>query len=79
VKTLLREYRPPAVRPPLMGNEIAARFRSVVRLGILGRQRLQYWQLLVWAAFRKPSVFPMAVALAINGYHFHKVCELHVR
>lgn len=79
VLTLLKEYRPPRVRVPLTGNDIAAFIRSVFRLGIVGRERLHYWRLLCWSVFRKPSTFPLAVTLAISGYHFRKVCELHVR
>ena len=79
VKTLLKEYRCPAVRATPTRYEMAALFRSVYRLGIVGRERLHYWKLLVWALFRKPEVLPMAVTLAISGYHFRKVCELHVR
>jgi hypothetical protein len=53
-------------------------FRAGVRLGIIGRERLQYWNLLFWALFRRPRLFPQAVTLAIYGYHFRIICEQHV-
>jgi len=79
VKTFLREYRAPRARslPPI--NEIMALFRSIVRLGILGHERFEYWKLMLWASFRRPRLIPLAVTLAISGYHFRRVCELHVR
>ena len=78
VRTFLREYRAPTIHVPLNGGDILAFFRSIVRLGIVGRERLQYWKLLVWTVFRRPRQFPMAVKFAIYGYHFRKTCERHV-
>jgi radical SAM superfamily enzyme YgiQ (UPF0313 family) len=78
VRTFLREYKAPAINAPLSVRHILAFFRSVVRLGIVGRERLQYWKLLAWTVFRRPKRFPMAVTFAIYGYHFRKTCEGHV-
>jgi hypothetical protein len=78
VRTFLREYQAPEIRIPLNRDYFMAFFRSVVRLGIIGRERVQYWKLLAWTLFRRPRLFPLAVTLAIYGYHFRKVCELHI-
>ena len=78
VRTFLREYRAPAIHRSLSVREILAFFRSVLRLGIVGRERLQYWKLMLWTSFRRPALLPLAVTLAITGYHFRRVCELHV-
>ncbi|MBU1049383.1 DUF4070 domain-containing protein, partial [Candidatus Bipolaricaulota bacterium] len=78
VQTFLREYKAPPVHRSLSGRHILAFFRSVYRLGIVGRERLQYWKLLIWTAIRRPQQFPMAVTFAICGYHFRKTCERHV-
>lgn len=78
VKTFLREYQPPKIHTSLRFQHILAFFRSVYRLGILGKERVQYWKLLVWTLFRRPKSFPLAVTLAIYGYHFRKTCNLHV-
>jgi hypothetical protein len=53
--------------------------RSVFRLGIFGKERAHYWKLLLWTMFRRPKSLPLAIQCAIYGYHFRKVCELHVR
>lgn len=78
VKTFLREYQAPKIRTAANLQYILAFPRSIVRLGILGKERLHYWNLLFWTLFRRPSLFPLAVTLAIYGHHFRKVCELHI-
>jgi radical SAM superfamily enzyme YgiQ (UPF0313 family) len=79
VKTFLREYHPPKISLPLDFDRLMAFFRSIWRLGILGRERLYYWRLLLWTLFRRPHLFPLAITLAIYGYHFRLVSNSHVR
>ncbi|MBN1874183.1 MAG: B12-binding domain-containing radical SAM protein [Anaerolineae bacterium] len=78
VKTLLREYKPPEIHAPLTFTYIMAFIRSIFRLGIFGKERRYYWDLLLWTLFRRPSLFPMAVTLAIYGHHLQRMCELHI-
>ena len=78
VKTLLREYKAPKITIPMNSEYIRAFFRSVLRLGIIGKERLQYWKLLIWTTFRRPKLFPLAITLAIYGYHFRQVMDLHI-
>jgi radical SAM superfamily enzyme YgiQ (UPF0313 family) len=78
IRTLLCEYRPPRVRSRIQFAHILALLRSFYRLGILGKERFQYWRLLLWTLFHRPRLLPEAVILAIYGYHFRKVCETHV-
>lgn len=83
VKTFLREYKPPKIKVPLNFRHIPvnthALIRSIVRLGIVGKERFQYWKLFLWTLVRKPRSFPMAITLAIYGHHFRKTSETHVR
>lgn len=78
VKTFLAEYNPPKIRRPLSRQHILAFFRSIYQLGIKGEERRHYWGLLAWTIRNRPSLFPLAVTMAIYGYHFNKVYELHV-
>jgi hypothetical protein len=78
IRTFLREYKPPKIKPPLDVQRFLAFFRSILRLGILGKERFQYWKLLLWTLFRRPRLLPEAVTLAIYGYHFRKVCEIRL-
>lgn len=74
--TFLREYAPQKIRGSLSWRDFMAFLIANVRLGILGRERFQYWRLLIWTFFRCPSHFPLAVTLSIYGYHFRKTCRV---
>ncbi|MBW2646793.1 MAG: B12-binding domain-containing radical SAM protein [Deltaproteobacteria bacterium] len=78
VKTFLSEYKAPKIEHHLDFQRLLAFFRSNIRLGIFGKERFQYWKLLSWTLFRRPRLFSLAITLAINGYHFRKICELHI-
>ena len=78
VITFLREYKPPKITFRLDFQYLMAFFRSVYQLGIRGVERVHYWRLVFWTLVHKPRHFPLAITLAIYGYHFRKVCELHV-
>lgn len=76
VKTFLREYRPkPRARFQLKPHDFGALVKSMLILGILGKERFQYWRLFFWSLIRKPRLFPTAITLAIYGFHFRKVAE----
>ena len=76
VITFLREFRPPRVSEPIDREQVKALFRSIGRLGIAGKERLQFWKLLVWTLFRRPRLFPQAITLSIYGYHFRRLFEM---
>jgi radical SAM superfamily enzyme YgiQ (UPF0313 family) len=78
VKTFLREYKPPKFGVYIDFEYVLAFFRSVYQLGIKGVERVHYWRLVLWTLLRRPRLFPLAITLAIYGYHFRRVCELHV-
>ncbi len=78
VKQFLRDYRPPKARGGrLQFNHFKAVVKSVVRLGIIGRERLQYWKLFFWSLLRRPRLFPLAITLSIYGFHFRKIFARH--
>ena len=78
VKTFLKEYQPLKVKTPLTWQQLLAFFRSIYHLGIVNREWRYYWDLLFWTLRERPSLFPNAVAMAIYGYHFNKICELYI-
>ena len=78
VKTFLKEYQPPTIKSPISWQEFLAFFRSVYHLGILHKERRHFWDLLFWTLKERPALFPTAVTMAIYGYHFNKICELHI-
>ncbi|MCX6024725.1 MAG: B12-binding domain-containing radical SAM protein [Chloroflexi bacterium] len=79
VRSFLRDYRPPKIKARLELQHVLAFLRSIYLLGIKGVERVQYWRLVLWTLLRRPRAFPLAITLAIYGYHFRKVNELHVQ
>ena len=59
-------------------NNVSALFKSIFRLGIIGKERVYYWKLFFWTLFKRPELFPMAITYAIYGYHFRKILETQI-
>lgn len=74
VRTFLREYRRPKISASLNWRHAWALAYSSLRLGVVGRERFQYWRLLVWTLFHRPALLQLAVTFAIYGHHFRKCC-----
>lgn len=76
VRRFLRDYRPRTRKATRVRKEqIGAFLRSLWVLGIRGEERFLFWSLLAWTAVRRPRLFPLAVTLAIYGYHFRMVFQ----
>lgn len=75
VKTFLKQYKPFVKKGAgrLQLSHINALFKSILMLGVIGRERIYFWKLFLWSLFRKPRVFPLAITLSIYGFHFRKV------
>jgi len=76
IRTFLREYQQPKISRAVNWESIRAFLHANIRLGILGRERFHYWGLLLWTAFRRPKLLPMAVTFSIYGHHFRKTCRV---
>ena len=64
VKSFLKEYRP--LQTPgfhFQFSHLKAAIKSAVRLGIIGKERFQYWKLFFWSLFSPPAAFAA-------GHHF---------
>jgi radical SAM superfamily enzyme YgiQ (UPF0313 family) len=57
----------------LKANYVLALFRSIIKLGVLGEERIYFWKLFFWSLFRKPQLFSLAILFAIYGFHFRKI------
>jgi radical SAM superfamily enzyme YgiQ (UPF0313 family) len=79
IKTLMREYKKPQFTEAVGLAHVRTFLKSLFRLGILGRERFQYWNLLLWTLFCRRDLFSLAVTLAIYGYHFRKTVEGHIQ
>jgi radical SAM superfamily enzyme YgiQ (UPF0313 family) len=59
-------------------SQLKALSRSMLLLGVIGKERRYYWKLFFWSLFRKPRQFSTAITLAIYGFHFRRVFELYL-
>jgi radical SAM superfamily enzyme YgiQ (UPF0313 family) len=76
VTGFLKDYRPlKNGRFHIKSGYCGAFFKSILILGVIGRERLHFWKLFFWSLIRKPRLFPLAITFAIYGYHFRKVTE----
>ena len=78
IETLFREYRAPKIKGKITLDHILGLITSIYYLGILGKERGQFWHLLFWTTLHRRELFPLAVTLAVYGHHFRKVSELHI-
>ena len=78
VTTFLKIYEPKKKKVfHVNPNYILALFKSIIRLGIIGKERIYYWKLFFWSLFRKPQLFSLAILFTIYGFHFRKTSSLY--
>jgi len=76
VREFLRDYRPLQRKTfHFHFSYLGAFFKSIVFLGIIGKERFYYWKLFLWSLFRRPQLFHLALTFSIYGFHFRKVFE----
>ncbi len=79
VRTFLENYNPPRLNVSIHWEEVYAFFTSLWRLGVLGRERKEYWRLFFWTLWKYPRKFALAITFAIYGYHFRQVFQNQVK
>ncbi|AOS84290.1 B12-binding domain-containing radical SAM protein [Chlorobaculum limnaeum] len=79
IRTLLKEYKVPVIKKSFRISQLMAFARSVVLLGVVGRERFQYWNMLIWTIVNHRRALPLAITLAIYGHHFRIVSESYIR
>jgi radical SAM superfamily enzyme YgiQ (UPF0313 family) len=76
IGTFLREHRPVVHRRrSLKKRQVEAFLKSMWYLGIKERGRIYYWRLVAFTLVRRPRTFPLAITLAVYGYHYRKLVE----
>jgi radical SAM superfamily enzyme YgiQ (UPF0313 family) len=76
LKIFLREYKPQTNgKLKISLDEIKALVKSFWYLGLIGRGKRYYWELLFSSIFKYPRSFPIAVTLAIHGFHFRQIAK----
>ena len=76
VKTFLKEYQLHSTNmTKVQFQEVLALFRSLWVLGVLEKGKRFFWKLFFYSLVRHPRKFPVAITLAIYGFHFRRVTE----
>jgi len=76
VKLFLNEYKPQLSRKVnITWADTKALFRSFWVLGMVEKGKRYYWKLFFLSVFRYPKKFPLAIRLAIYGFHFREVIK----
>ena len=78
IRILLKELKAPEISLPMNIQRFLSCFRSALRLGVLGKERFHYWQLMLWTLICKPRLISVAITLSIYGYHYRRICELYI-
>lgn len=77
----LKEYKQGGAKKRINFNfyYLKAFFQSIWILGIKEKMRgFYFWKLIFWTLVKRPKSFPLAMGLAIQGYHFRKVFEKYL-
>ncbi len=76
IRDFLRDFEPPrgqASRFRLV--DVKPLFKSMFRLGLVDKGRIEYWKLFTWTLVKRPRLFPLAITFAVYGLHFRRVFE----
>jgi len=75
VKTFLKQYKPRQLRQKIYFkfSYFEAFLKSIWHLGIRGKERFHYWNLILWTLLRRPNLIGVSIAFAIYGFHFRKI------
>lgn len=74
VKTFLHEYKlPKSHKKRITFREIQAFIKSIWILGCREKGKIYYWKLFFYSLFKYPQKVPMAITMAIFGFHFRRI------
>ena len=76
VKTFIKEYQMPHKKVSSINfSDICALLKSILKLGLIEKGKRYYWKLMAFSLFKYPKKFPLAVEMAIYGFHFRRVVK----
>jgi radical SAM superfamily enzyme YgiQ (UPF0313 family) len=72
MQLFLKNYDPHVIQP-FSFRRFEAFIKSIIYIGVLWKDRLYFWKILIWCIIHKPRSFHLAITYSIYGYHFRKV------
>lgn len=78
VRTFLKQYQPKKFDKKTYFKfcYVTAFLKSIWLLGIHGKERFQYWKLIIWTLVRRPYFIGISISFAIYGFHFRKIAGI---
>ena len=74
VKQFLNNYKMPSWnKNKIKLKEIRAFLMLVWLVGIIEKGRKYFWKLLAFSLLKQPNKFPLAMTMAVYGYHFRRI------
>ncbi len=74
VKQFLNNYKMPSWnKNKIKLKEIRAFLMLVWLVGTIEKGRKYFWKLLAFSLFKQPNKFPLAMTMAVYGYHFRRI------
>lgn len=81
-KTFMQAYQGANVRHPISRGirlrDIGTIFRVVFHIGMLGKERIYFWKLLLWTRIHYPKRVKQAFLFAVLIYQFRRMYERYV-
>ncbi|MFC1774741.1 B12-binding domain-containing radical SAM protein [Nanoarchaeota archaeon] len=74
IHTFVNNYKP-TVRSKLMKKDIYAFFSSIIKIGLISRQRFLYWKLIIRTLFKRTKALPEVIEMAICCLHFERISK----
>ena len=75
VLTFLAEYKPHGPKTSITKDDLVAFVRSLWTMGVRHNGRRAFWKYLATVVSRHPRRLPLAIALAIHGFHYRMVAK----
>jgi hypothetical protein len=74
VKHFLNNYKLPSwTKNKIKLKEIRAFMMLLWLVGTIEKGKKYFWKLLAFTLFRHPNKFPLAMTMAVYGYHFRRI------
>jgi radical SAM superfamily enzyme YgiQ (UPF0313 family) len=79
IYTFLKYFKPASKPVTMHLEEIGAFFKTIWHMGVISPEKKEYWKLFFSVLRDAPSKLPIAITLAVYGYHFRSVADLHLK
>ena len=54
-------------------TEVKAFIKLLWSIGILEKGKRYFWKMFAYSLFKHPAKFPLAMTLAVYGYHYRRI------